>query len=267
MENPSDPEQRSPDPGRPTIIRPPGLEFAMGMGIFGVIFSLFFVMQSLVFLRTAAQVRPDLGLSGFSFAQLQDPQIQDALNELGSNGDIIGPTAFWAGLLCSVLLLVFCYLWRKGPGFRSLLGLRGARPLEYLKWMGMFAVLMGGIELLGYFFPAFRSVFMTDVLGSTTDRLMLLLGVGLMAPIFEELLLRGLALGSLRFIADKHVAVALTAGAFTLMHFQYDAVIMLLILPMGILLGYARTNTGSIFVPIAMHMLNNLLSVLLPSWY
>ena len=51
------------------------------------------------------------------------------------------------------------------------------------------------------------------------------------------------------------------------MHFQYDAVIMLLILPMGILLGYARTNTGSIFVPIAMHMLNNLLSVLLPSWY
>jgi membrane protease YdiL (CAAX protease family) len=64
--------------------------------------------------------------------------------------------------------------------------------------------------------------------------------------------------GSLRYVMDKHVAVALTRGMFTLMHLQYEVAVMLLILPIGVVLGYARANTGSIWVPVLLHMLNNL---------
>ena len=48
------------------------------------------------------------------------------------------------------------------------------------------------------------------------------------------------------------------------MHMQYDPAIMLLILPMGIVLGYARSRSGSIWVPVLLHMANNLITVLVP---
>jgi membrane protease YdiL (CAAX protease family) len=85
-----------------------------------------------------------------------------------------------------------------------------------------------------------------------------------MAPLFEEFLLRGLLFGSIRHMVDEHGTVALTAGVFTLMHMQYDVAVMLLILPMGIVLGYARSRSGSIWVPVVIHMLNNLVSVAAP---
>jgi len=92
---------------------------------------------------------------------------------------------------------------------------------------------------------------------------LLAIGVGLMAPLFEEFLLRGLLLGSIRHITDAHSAIALTAGVFTLMHLQYNWTVMLLILPLGITLGYARVRSGSIWVPVLLHMINNMATVLL----
>ena len=84
-----------------------------------------------------------------------------------------------------------------------------------------------------------------------------------MAPIFEELLLRGLLFGTVRHMADEHATVAITAGVFALMHLQYDWTVILLILPIGVVLGYARSRSGSIWVPVLLHVLNNSLSVLL----
>ena len=60
------------------------------------------------------------------------------------------------------------------------------------------------------------------------------------------------------------LSVAITAGVFALMHMQYDPAVMLLILPMGVVLGYARARSGSIWVPILLHTLNNLVTVLFP---
>jgi membrane protease YdiL (CAAX protease family) len=105
---------------------------------------------------------------------------------------------------------------------------------------------------------------MQQVIGSTTNMLWLMIGVGIVAPLFEEFLLRGLLFGSIRHMADEHASVALTAGVFALMHMQYDVAVMLLILPMGVVLGYARARSGSIWVPVLLHMLNNLVTVLLP---
>ena len=85
-----------------------------------------------------------------------------------------------------------------------------------------------------------------------------------LGPLFEELLLRGLLFGTVRHIADEHVSVAVTAGVFALMHLQYSVPIMLLIIPLGVVLGYARARSGSILVPIVLHMANNSLSVLWP---
>jgi len=39
---------------------------------------------------------------------------------------------------------------------------------------------------------------------------------------------------------------------------------MLLVLPMGVVLGYSRSRSGSIWVPIMLHMLNNVVTVVAP---
>jgi len=48
------------------------------------------------------------------------------------------------------------------------------------------------------------------------------------------------------------------------MHQQYEIPILMMILAMGVVLGYARSRSGSIYVPVLLHVLNNTASVLLP---
>ncbi|MEZ4739377.1 MAG: CPBP family intramembrane glutamic endopeptidase [Flavobacteriales bacterium] len=129
---------------------------------------------------------------------------------------------------------------------------------------GAFIVLGLVIELLAFLSPSFTTDFMQRVIGSTTQLIWLYIGVGIMAPVFEEFLLRGLLFGSIRHMADEHATVAMTAGVFTLMHMQYDWTVMLLILPMGIVLGYSRSRSGSIWVPVFLHIANNMVSVIAP---
>ncbi|MBK9176919.1 MAG: CPBP family intramembrane metalloprotease [Flavobacteriales bacterium] len=263
MESPSAPEQRSSDfmplePGRP-----PGLEFSMGVALFAITMLAFFGVQSVALVKGVIDRTPELQGESFSFSWFQDPLFQQRLQDLAFNGDLVGKESAWSGGICSVLILFACWRWKRDR-VGLLLGLKLPKPKEFLKWFGLFAGIMLGIELLAQFVPAFDTDFMEKVVGSTTNWPLLVIGVVLLGPLFEELLLRGLLFGTLRHIADEHMSVAITAGVFALMHLQYSLPIMLLILPMGIALGYARSRSGSIWVPVLLHMLNNGMSVLWP---
>ncbi len=263
MEPSSVPEKPRPEPHLLPTQRPPLQEFTIGMAIFLVVLGLFFIAQMLAFLQQIALREPGFSGQGLDLSLLQDPAFQQKMEAYASNGDVVAVTALWSGIAGMAVLLLFTALWKRGA-IRDLLGLRLPTLRATLGWLGIFIVLGAALELLAWLFPAFRTEFMSRILGSTTDRMMMVLGVGIAAPLFEEFLLRGLLYGSLRFVVDKHVAVALTAGIFTLMHLQYEVMVMLLILPIGVVLGYARANTGSIWVPVLLHVINNLYSVLGP---
>lgn len=235
----------------------------MGVALFGAVMMVFFLVQSGVFIAGVLRHSPDLMANGFSLELLSDPRLEERMNDLLFNGDLVAQAALWSGAVCAALILVVVRWW-KGGHTAQFLGLRAPHWKQILIWLGVFILLGAAIELLARFFPTFHSDFMKQVIGSTTNLVWLVLGVGIMAPLFEELLLRGLLFGSLRHMVDEHAAVALTAGVFTLMHLQYDVAIMLLILPMGIVLGYARSRSGSIWVPVLLHMLNNLVTVAMP---
>jgi len=162
-----------------------------------------------------------------------------------------------------LLIVITCWLWKRA-GVSMLLGLKLPRIVDLMKWLVLFALVVGAVELIGITIPSFHTDFMKDVVGSTTRIGMLALGVAVLGPLFEELLLRGLLFGTVRHIADEHVSVAVTAGVFALMHLQYSLPVMLLILPMGIVMGYARSRSGSLVVPVILHMANNTLSVIWP---
>lgn len=263
MEHPSEQEQPSPEGYKPTFVRPPGLEFAMGVALFAMVLTVFFLIQSGVFIGGVIDRSPDLFADGFSFELLSDPRMETRMNELMFNGDLVAQEAIWSGAICTLLIVVTVRLWKRAHT-RHFLGLRAPSWRQLALWLGVFVGLALVIEGLAHWVPAFRTDFMEKVIGSTSHLLWLYIGVGLMAPLFEEFLLRGLLFGSIRHMVDEHGTVALTAGVFTLMHMQYDVAVMLLILPMGVVLGYARSRSGSIWVPVVLHMANNLVSVAAP---
>jgi uncharacterized protein len=263
MESPSAPEPRSDDFLSTDPGRPPSLEFSMGVALFGFAFMVFFIAQSVVFMRGLIARSPEFAGQSFSFDLLEDPAFKERMVELQFNGDLVGLESAWSGGIGAAFILLTCWLWKRDR-FRALLGLRLPGAKQMAIFIGLFALVALAIELLAMVSPAFTTDFMKRVIETTTHLPMLVIGVAILGPLFEELLLRGLLFGAVRHIADEHVSVAVTAGVFALMHLQYSLPIMLLILPMGIVLGYARARTGSLLVPIALHMANNSLSILWP---
>lgn len=234
----------------------------MGIALFAIILMVFMLAQFAVLVTGVVTIDPAYAGKGFSLSLLQDDAFQASLERYLLNGDLVAREALWSGLVGLGLILLTVFLWKHAQAI-DFLGLRLPNAWRFLVWFGIFLLLAAALEVLMRSVPAFQTDFMEKVLGSTTDRTLLVIGVGIMAPLFEEFLLRGLLFGTVRHIVDEHAAVAVTAGVFTIMHLQYEVLVMMLILPLGVVLGYARSRTGSIWVPIFLHVLNNLASVLL----
>lgn len=90
---------------------------------------------------------------------------------------------------------------------------------------------------------------------------MRLLAVCVLGPAVEEILFRGLLFSYLRQYLPVAAVIALTAGGWALLHWDYDWAVIGVIFVDGLLLGLARWRTGSLVAPILMHMLYNLYAI------
>ncbi len=263
MEPSSAPEKQAPEP---RFIRPPGLEMGNGLAIFSLAFMVFSGAQFFLMASRVRSLTPDM--QGIPLASLFSIEgFAERWEALSTNGDVIAFISLWAGLAGLVVLLGITAWW-KGPRTVQFLGLRPPALKPFLAWCGFFLVVFILLEALAYLLPDMDGSFMEQVIASITSRPMFLLGAALMPAIYEELLFRGLLLGSLRHMLDKHSAIAITAGVFTFIHMQYDWYLLLLqVLPLAVFLGYARANTGSIWTSIVLHFANNAASVLLPALF
>lgn len=261
MESPSDPEKQRPEAG---FVRPPGLEMGNGLAIFSLVFLVFAGAQFITMLFHVKSTTPELANSSWSDLQNNDLFAQ-RWKDLSENGDAIA----WVGLasgLSGLLVLLSLVRWWKGARIVQFLGLKlpAWRPL--LAWLGFFILVYAALEAIARLLPsAFESDFIEHVMGSITNKPMFLIGVALMPALFEEFLFRGLLYGSLRHLLDKHSAIAICAGLFTFTHLQYEWYLLLLnVLPLGVFLGYARANSGSIWTAVLLHFLNNSVGLFIP---
>jgi membrane protease YdiL (CAAX protease family) len=237
---------------------------ARGLLLFSFVFLTFMFAQMAILVWRVMVLTPALAKQGFSMEILDSPRFLERWNELASNGDVLSVVSLLSGLVGLALLLIVTYRWKR----RLMAQFLALRPPPFrllLVWTGLFIVLFAALEAISLLFPQMNSDFMAKVLDTVTDYPLLLLGMGILPAVFEEFLLRGLLYGSLRHLMDKNVSVAIVAGIFTLVHQQYDWYILLLyVLPLGVFLGYARANTGSIWTGVFLHMLNNCVSMMLP---
>jgi hypothetical protein len=91
---------------------------------------------------------------------------------------------------------------------------------------------------------------------------MRVLAVAVAGPVLEELVFRGMLFGLLlRTRLGAAGAILLTSLAWAPLHWDYSWQVIFIIFGEGLILGLARWRTGSLYVPIGLHIAWNLYAV------
>jgi membrane protease YdiL (CAAX protease family) len=95
-----------------------------------------------------------------------------------------------------------------------------------------------------------------------------LISVLIIAPIAEEFIFRGFLFSQLsRTRLGAWGALSISSFLWTIIHFQYEFKILLILFIFGIFLGYIRMAYNSLGLPIAIHAINNLVAFLVAYYY
>lgn len=145
---------------------------------------------------------------------------------------------------------------RHAPKAPVQLSIRGCNPLTVLWGASMMAALVVVIEPLLAVMP--------EVPDSAYGRgVWTLVTVAVLAPLFEELVFRGILLESLRVRYGTVAALTASSLLFGLVHLHPTVAVNAIF--MGLILGFVYIATGSLWASVALHALNNTLSYILLS--
>lgn len=194
----------------------------------------------------------------------QGSNVRAYAETLGSNGLFIAVSTCVAVPVCvgATLLLVWA---RNYIGFRDYLALRRVGVLRVIGWMILTVVCVFGTDYIrtalgeppipGEITKWFETAGFAPLLWFT---------IALAAPVFEEVLFRGFMFrGFAASPAGVPGAIVLTALLWAVAHLgEYGIVDVSAVFTLGLLLGLARARTGSLYVPLAMHVLNNTISTI-----
>lgn len=202
-----------------------------------------------------------LGLAQGRFAAIMDSSLPGALSQGGLVPIIVLQSAL------TILLVYILIVWRRGIPWAAL----GFRPAER-RWYRL--AIAGGLACVPLvalsrllFEPLLEEPFVNpqlEVLGaggfSLTNLLILLVLVGVLAPVTEELLFRGLLYPLLRRWMPFFFAGLLSALCFAALHWIPPLVPAFTL--MGLVLAAAREWSGSLWPPIIIHGLFNSLNLI-----
>ncbi len=110
---------------------------------------------------------------------------------------------------------------------------------------------MGGLDIIS---EGLRS-------GPIVSRVLMILAVSIAAPLFEELVFRGTLWGLLERALPAPAVLLITSLIFAAYHI--DPIHVILVFPVGLLIGWVRMTSGSIYPAILLHFVNNTLAIVL----
>ena len=102
------------------------------------------------------------------------------------------------------------------------------------------------------------SEFAKSLITPNTNLVLLIIAIGILQPIFEEVIFRGFLFEHLVRRWGGIIAIMTTSAIFSVVHAQYNIYILIIVLlPMSIFLGYTRWKTKSLMPAIILHCTNN----------
>jgi hypothetical protein len=162
---------------------------------------------------------------------------------------------------CGVIVAIIRL--KKHATVREYLCLKPVAFMTLLKWIGFFVVVQSVVSLvLTWFNLSIDDDLMAEIYKNASPAWMLWLTLIVAIPLFEEIFVRGFLLTGLAasFLRPRG-AVLVTTGLWTALHIQYNAVGLAVVFCLGLLFGAARIRTGSLLVPIGLHMMENVLAM------
>lgn len=184
-----------------------------------------------------------------------------ALDSAVVSGTLLALGTIASALVCSALIVGVIKL-KKQTVLRDYLSLHRVSRETLVTWLAIllaYLVLTDGLTRL-----LDRDVvdeFMRDAYRTAEPAWPLWVAVIIAAPLFEELFFRGFLFKGLQasWLGALGTIVA-TSALWTLTHLQYDAFELSVLFVFGILVGVARARTGSLYIPLAAHAVNNLVA-------
>ena len=193
--------------------------------------------------------------------------VKEAVFALENNGILLSLSTLAATPICLTLSFVFVKL-RRGMTIRDYFGLRWIGWRRLAMWCVVLGVYLLVFAILGFvidrpFIEDFRLNVYSTVYSTTFAKALLWFALILVAPLQEEVLFRGFVFKGFRHSWVGAVgAIVLPSLVWAALHVQYDLFDISAIFVGGLLMGYARLRTDSIYPPLMMHALMNLIATI-----
>ena len=189
--------------------------------------------------------------------------IEQFVNVLATNG------LFQAIFIClaapfTIGLTILFVKIRKGITIRQYLGLHNPGWKKIALWSGVVVLFAGVFDTLTFLLD--RPVipeYMIRTYQTASFVPLFWLALIVVGPLAEELFFRGFLFAGIRHSkAGPAGAILITSLIWSAMHMQYDIYGITVIFMGGLLLGYVRFKSNSIYPPIAMHVLQNIIATI-----
>lgn len=188
------------------------------------------------------------------------PNKQPNFKDLVYDGDVLALATTLTVPIAVGLCVLFARM-RRGIDLRDYLALRNFGWSD----LGIGVGLMVGLQTVSGFAQVWldhpENAEMLHAYESATWPAFLWIAIIFAAPVQEELLFRGFMWRGLAASRLGWLGASLVCSAvWTLLHVQYDWLEMLTIFLLGMILGWLRHRSGSIWLPVMVHSLNNLVA-------
>jgi membrane protease YdiL (CAAX protease family) len=180
-----------------------------------------------------------------------------------SDGLLLATATCLAAPVSVGLVCLFAVL-RRGPQLKEYLGLKWVTAKEFSRWLILLLILVVASDALtSWLDKPIVPEFMLNTYLTAGFVPLLWLALIIAAPFSEEFLFRGFMLeGFSKSKLGPTGAIMLTASAWSALHIQYDVYGIVSIFVSGLLLGYVRLKTGSLYLCIALHGAMNFIATL-----
>ncbi|MGO2386063.1 MAG: lysostaphin resistance A-like protein [Psychrobacter sp.] len=171
-------------------------------------------------------------------------------------------------LIGSVLLMAISVLIirLKGGSLRQYLALKPFSLSVGIGMLGLLLIFMIASQALTYVLDMAPLVFVDPLYQSVSSVWLLIFAMVVVAPIYEEVVFRGILWSAIaeQFTAPSYsknygaiVASIVTSLIFAVIHVQYGIYEISTIMVLALIFCYARIKSGSLLLPIVLHVVNN----------
>jgi len=158
------------------------------------------------------------------------------------------------------IVIVILISKKRSSSWRDDLGLRSPGPLTLMAWLGFWILWIVFSEVIIRHFgfeqpkawPAYPALILV----------LRILAIGIVGPFCEEIITRGILFYRLKQLRlGAWGAIVLISLIWAAAHYNYPLSTLMMIFADGFILGLARYKSGSLWIPVAMHTLGNLISI------